>query len=929
MSALRDVVVIEAGCYLPAALTCAHLRDMGAHVTRVVRPSGCKGAAEEAEYMRHMTGGLHERKESVQMDLKNDADRERFLTRIASSDVFVHNFAEGVVERLGIGYEACRARNAHIIYVSMHGYMPGENSHKAHEAVLLASCGVFTDMGLNRMLRNVGCSYTELPMASVYASVFAAYAVAAALCREPRGEHIVIPIAACVLEALVHNTLYFDRPSVYKNLRSRLLSRDGQRRALSYDEILELLDPFYSHYWCSDGRPFYLVCPSHMGHQTRALEVLGLRDEVRAIVCPYDAYDIESGTTEGLGGFIGDEDVPKVRALFKERFRTRTAFEWEALFGERAVPGCAHRSSEEWQASDHAVESGLVEPRPDGCIVPGAMAWTRDWNPSPTTHDPSPHKVPPRNEKGDGNALPSSPARAENGSVAPLEGLTVLDVSNVIAGPTIGTFLARLGARVIKLDAPAPSYAPDVSVIYGLCANAAKESVLINILHPRGREAFDALLASADVLIANFTPDGLSRLHIDPDHLMQKNPRLVLMHFDAYGGPKERGPMRNYVGYDDNVQAATGIMVRFGGGMQSVEEHAHIGTIDVIAGVCGAFSTLCGILRRRATGRGVTCRCSLSSVGQVLQYPFFCGSTDVLRERADASPSCRGIDCKGTHALHRSYRCVDGWAFFALSLSERAPPATLARIRDALELPTDCELTENAIATHVATRSVADFEARLEARGFGCTRLMSGANLRKMYATRSVDARGPTIQFVVLPDHPIGPLVTVGPIAVRHARTDRDGENLHETRVEGDAISRTIPLPTVRPAPKYGSSTSRVLREIGHEHLLMEPGCASTQWSHDYLPYSKRCARCLEHGMHLTRLACDHAFCTSCLGSQAQASRCFICGSAHEFDRKTLSCNTELWRMAYNDWRRGRAKGATDMENIRKPRSSLTRTRSF
>ena len=147
----------------------------------------------------------------------------------------------------------------------------------------------------------------------------------------------------------------------------------------------------------------------------------------------------------------------------------------------------------------------------------------------------------------------------------------MLDLANVIAGPTIGSQLARYGADVIKVDPPRPSYSPDVTVLYGLAANAGKRSVLLDASPAQpgagagaeaGRAAFEALVASADVVVFNGTTAALERLGLSPAQLHQLNPDAVLARFDAYGGPSEAGERADHLGYDDCVQAALGIQVR-------------------------------------------------------------------------------------------------------------------------------------------------------------------------------------------------------------------------------------------------------------------------------------------------------------------------------------------------------------------------------
>ena len=205
-------------------------------------------------------------------------------------------------------------------------------------------------------------------------------------------------------------------------------------------------------------------------------------------------------------------------------FLTRTASEWEARLGDAGVPCAAHRSTAEWLLSEHARTSGLVVPSEsgDGAVQPGPIAWVLE---AKATAGPLPAATPPA-------SLPQSePPPAEPIREPWLEGVRVLDLANVIAGPTIGATLARFGAQVDKLDPVAPTYSPDVTIVYGLAANRGKRSLLLDITDGAeggGRSAFETLVARSDVLVANSTSASLERLRCAPADLEPINPELIL-----------------------------------------------------------------------------------------------------------------------------------------------------------------------------------------------------------------------------------------------------------------------------------------------------------------------------------------------------------------------------------------------------------------
>lgn len=147
-------------------------------------------------------------------------------------------------------------------------------------------------------------------------------------------------------------------------------------------------------------------------------------------------------------------------------------------------------------------------------------------------------------------------------SVQPLEGIVVVDLSQIYNGPYATFLMAAAGARVIKVEPPAGEPLRRRGVVGGAALpfamlNSCKESVELDLKSPKGKEALKALVAKADVLVENFAPGTMSRLGLDAGVLQALNPRLIYAASSGYGSD---GPYRNYPAMDLTIQAMSGVM---------------------------------------------------------------------------------------------------------------------------------------------------------------------------------------------------------------------------------------------------------------------------------------------------------------------------------------------------------------------------------
>jgi crotonobetainyl-CoA:carnitine CoA-transferase CaiB-like acyl-CoA transferase len=193
---------------------------------------------------------------------------------------------------------------------------------------------------------------------------------------------------------------------------------------------------------------------------------------------------------------------------------------------------------------------------------------------------------------------------------APLEGILVLDLSRVLAGPFCTMLLGDLGGRVVKVEAPkvgdttrgwGPPYDPVSGLsAYYLSVNRNKESIALDLATSAGVQSLRILASRADVLVENFTPGSLEKFGIRLAGLREENPRLVTASITGFG---REGPDATSPGFDLLAQAGAGLMAITGtpeGGSTKVG----VAVSDLLAGCYAAIGILAALTARERTGKG-------------------------------------------------------------------------------------------------------------------------------------------------------------------------------------------------------------------------------------------------------------------------------------------------------------------------------------
>lgn len=821
---LSGVRVVDFGQYIAGPAVAMILGDLGATVVHIDPPSG-------PLWDNPANAILNRNKLIVALDLKTEKGLLEAKALVAEADIVIENFRPGVLARLGIDFSTLRKSRPELITLSIPGFASDDELRRdwrAFETVIAASSGVFTDMGLNRVLMGINPSFSPLPLSSAYGTMLAASATVLALQARERtghGDHIEVPLASAVMEGLSYNSILIDDyPLRYKTQREREIERrrgEDLQMDMSFDDLQEFLDPFYRSYRCADGRMFYVVCPSHKNHAKRCLQALGIYDELVAegLREEEDTYLPVSQWSSDVS--LGVYPLPKfwadkIAARMKDVFLTKTASEWERIFGEGLFPGAPQRWLKEWIADDHAKAAGLMievdDPIFGRMTQPGPMAWLQESAESMLT--PSPRRWGTAKEALAllaGMEHPSLPVVANEAPGGWLDGVKVLDLCNVIAGPHSVAYLARFGAEVIKIDPAKPLYDCWNTVIFGMSHMRGKQSVL-----PDGRIVFEELVRSVDVVVWNATDRQVKAMGLDAESLKALNPQAIFCQLDCFGGVRT-GPRTDYLGYDDLVQSATGIMLRFGGSMDTPEEHAHVGTIDVMCGFGAALGIAAALYQKSRTGVIGRPRTSLSALTGLAQIPF---CYDYANRGPFDEPS--GRETKGYNALSQLYETASG-DHILLCASE----VDLPRFGRAAGLEAIVEMAasdrEAYLAKAFMTAPAETWQQRLQKADIGVSLCENIEEIRSRSAriadgTPGID-RG-SYSFSVFPDHPSGHTVTqLDPFAIR------------------PAVGKVT---AITPAEKYGASTRAVLRDLNYTDneidRLIASGTISESWSAEYLP---------------------------------------------------------------------------------------------
>jgi crotonobetainyl-CoA:carnitine CoA-transferase CaiB-like acyl-CoA transferase len=614
---LEGIRVVDFGHHVAGPLVAVLLADHGANVVHVDAP-GSRDAERPADAF------FNRGKRRITLDLTDPGDLDVAHRLATRADVLVENFRPGVMTRLGLGWERLRDAAPWLVYLSLPGFAPDDPRAgvRAWEGVVDAATGNCRPRageapdGWDASVP----TYSAVPVASNFAAFLGAVGVVAALIERHRsglGQHVSVPLFDAVFEAIGDAGAYVN---AWGMAPPRPIRSNGS-----------------GTYACADG-----------GH----VQFNPIGATRRFVAWFLRAAD----RPEWLGDVDADTDDDLLRKRLTTLFATRTAQEWEDLGRAAGVPLARVRTPAEWLATPHARESGAVtevdDPRLGPTLMPGAALHVGDDQPVPRTrHLPDEDRAAILRELA--APVPDRPLPTGEPRRRPLDGQRVLDLTQILAGPTSGRILAELGADVVKVNAPGRTI-----FAHGV-VNRGKRTVLLDVRDRPGQDVFWRLLDDTDVLLQNFPPGTAERYGIGYDQVHARRPDVVHVAVSCYGGT---APGR---GYETQGQATTGLMARAGGPDWRPAVLGPYNLLDYGTGVLAAFGAVLGIYHRTVTGQGLRVRTSLAQAGTFHQAAFLIKHARGAPGREPAGPAARGHT-----SLQRFYRASDRWFYLGATLAD-------------------------------------------------------------------------------------------------------------------------------------------------------------------------------------------------------------------------------------------------------------------
>ena len=625
--ALDGITVLDLTRQRPGALAGMFLCDNGARVIRLEMPDAADARAAPI-YMVWDRG-----KESVSLDIS--AEQEAFKKLVAKSDVLIEDFSPGSPYQQVVGYGELRRINPRLVHCSItaYGKRGPMRDEPGDEHLVMARMGI---LGSQPGFRK-GPVHVAHPVVNLGTAVLAAQGIVSSLyAREKTG------YGRKVDTSVMAGALLFAPKVIGERLEQRpfqLTTAGG--------------GPFYSVFECADGNWIQIGC-IHGGFVDIAATVMGIA-ELLANPRYGDGRRPES-----------EEARAELFDIVAGVLKTKPCAEWERVFEDADVPYARASTTHESMDNPQVIANDMLLQLHDPLV--GEV--TQMGNPIKFTHTPGDVRGarPMRGQHTESvlaeiaDVEPPAPSDIEPREDAPpLEGVRVMEMTNVIAGPAAGKCLGDLGADIIKFEPPYGDISRPAGMQYFLYLNSNKRSVSANTKTEAGQRVAQRIAADADIMLANMRPGATDRMGLSAEELETLNPGLIQAHTTAFGWA---GPYAHRPGVDPLAQAWMGLQFAQGGRGNPPVFLAQLAPTDFSSGGMVALGAIMALYARERTGITQKVDCNLLNAGATLR------EADFLRYEGKTSPPIADGGQYGLSALHRLFETQQGWLYLVAETQE-------------------------------------------------------------------------------------------------------------------------------------------------------------------------------------------------------------------------------------------------------------------
>ena len=745
---LKGITVLDFTWGMAGSIATMVLSDFGAEVIKVEPPQGDPFRAFPASLL------WNRGKKSVVLDLKSQQGQREAQRLSRQADVVMESFRPGVAERLGIGYEALREGHPELVYCSITGFGPRGPyaNYKGYEGLVEAKSGRM--MLFSGLTPREGPHYPVVQAASHAAAMAAVRGVVAALYVRDR--------TGCgqrVESSLLQGVTYYD---LSQWVLWQMMVIDPERFPTD-----PLLNPRRA--------PSLQYLPARTG-DGQWIQFANLIDRLfRAQVHALGLDHIYEDPRFASAPLLMEEEREQLREIMLKRVGEKSLDEWMDLFVNVATDVAAEPIMTSRQGIRHPqiTHNGHAQEIEDPRVGPmrqlGPLFLMSDTpasikGPAPDLGQDSPEP----------STQPSAPLPKH-----PLEGVTILDLSTVIAGPLSASLLAELGARVIRVESPEGDWMRRAN--HGIAAQrtmAGTEGLCIDLKMPEGQAIVHALVRKTDILMHNMRPGAPERVGLGLQQVRQINPNILYLYVGGYGssGPYAQRPAMHPIG----GAVSGGARAQAGRGIPPPEASLTMEEVKEVSRLLGRAQDVnpdpnTSMVASTAMVLGLYARQRFGAV-QYLEATMiganaYANADDFFEYQGRPDRPIPDAEGYGLHALYRLYPAEKGWIFLACPMEKEweALCQALGR-RELLGDPRFAtsqarqehdEALSDELARLFSTRPAAEWEKLLTAADVGCVQ----AEDRGMYHFFAEDPHIQENGFITQIEHPrIGSFWRYSPI---------------------------------------------------------------------------------------------------------------------------------------------------------------------